>query len=402
MACNKENVDNVDLQKMHEGSRDRKREIRLNKQQERRRTTSSAAMTKTAMATATKTTKMTKGATTIVRLRDPSRMTTTTRPDTSSTRPVRRREPSPLLIWGDRRRTYSVKKYPDGGMEIIVPQNLTPEQERYEFPPRSQFLKKLATVDKKRLPSQTDSVNSDQTIAEWFTTRKQELSHQRDGASFLSNRSKRSKSSHQSVEPRYPHTPKLSPNIMLGLHLQSKAGKRCAAAALAAASRRSTNTTHSTTSATHTSTGRSTNSNTSIYQHHSSYHSFTLSVPTPTDASNKHYVPKHLLTSVQNKNRTTLTTKRSNLMHKKPSSATVHQNISHYFEEKTKASHATHLSGMVERVHTVHRSLEEQQRRARERMRKLERLLNEDNPILVRYPHHPFDRSIRPGLPTRA
>lgn len=43
-----------------------------------------------------------------------------------------------------------IKNYPDGGQEIIVPQTLTAEQEHYEFPPRSRFLKKLATSTAER------------------------------------------------------------------------------------------------------------------------------------------------------------------------------------------------------------------------------------------------------------
>lgn len=61
----------------------------------------------------------------------------------------RRREPRSLLMWGDRKKAV-IKSYPDGGQEIIVPQTLTPEQEHYEFPPRSRFLKKLATSTAER------------------------------------------------------------------------------------------------------------------------------------------------------------------------------------------------------------------------------------------------------------
>ncbi|CAO3656313.1 unnamed protein product [Mucor hiemalis] len=61
----------------------------------------------------------------------------------------RRREPRSLLMWGDRKKAV-IKSYPDGSQEIIVPQTLTPEQEHYEFPPRSRFLKKLATSTAER------------------------------------------------------------------------------------------------------------------------------------------------------------------------------------------------------------------------------------------------------------
>ncbi|KAI9009385.1 hypothetical protein CLU79DRAFT_723048 [Phycomyces nitens] len=68
---------------------------------------------------------------------------------------VRRREPESMLIWGDRRKAV-IKRFPDGGVEIIVPQNLTPEQEQYEFPPRSQFLKQLSTAEKRKMSAQTE------------------------------------------------------------------------------------------------------------------------------------------------------------------------------------------------------------------------------------------------------
>ena len=46
-----------------------------------------------------------------------------------------------------------IQRFPDGTVEIHVPQTLTPEQEQYEFPPRSRLLKKLAsaTAERKRV-----------------------------------------------------------------------------------------------------------------------------------------------------------------------------------------------------------------------------------------------------------
>ncbi|KAI8387345.1 hypothetical protein BD560DRAFT_382167 [Blakeslea trispora] len=61
----------------------------------------------------------------------------------------RRREPRSLMMWGDQKKAV-IKRYPDGSQEIIVPQTLTAEQENYEFPPRSRFLKKLATSTAER------------------------------------------------------------------------------------------------------------------------------------------------------------------------------------------------------------------------------------------------------------
>ncbi|ORZ22440.1 hypothetical protein BCR42DRAFT_487995 [Absidia repens] len=62
---------------------------------------------------------------------------------------IRRRQPRSYMIWGDNRRAV-IKRYPDGAQEIMVPQTLTPEQEQYEFPPRSRLLKKLATSTAER------------------------------------------------------------------------------------------------------------------------------------------------------------------------------------------------------------------------------------------------------------
>ncbi|SAM07502.1 hypothetical protein [Absidia glauca] len=67
---------------------------------------------------------------------------------------VRKRQPRSYMCWGDNRRAV-IKRYPDGTQEILVPQTLTPEQEQYEFPPRSRLLKKLAnsTAERQRLSS---------------------------------------------------------------------------------------------------------------------------------------------------------------------------------------------------------------------------------------------------------
>lgn len=44
----------------------------------------------------------------------------------------------------------AIQRFPDGTFEIHVPQTLTPEQEQYEFPPRSRLLKKLASATAER------------------------------------------------------------------------------------------------------------------------------------------------------------------------------------------------------------------------------------------------------------
>ncbi|KAI9299938.1 hypothetical protein BJ944DRAFT_273694 [Cunninghamella echinulata] len=65
---------------------------------------------------------------------------------------VRKRQVRSYMSWGDNRKAV-IKRYPDGTQEILVPQTLTPEQEQYEFPPRSRLLKKLAksTAERQRL-----------------------------------------------------------------------------------------------------------------------------------------------------------------------------------------------------------------------------------------------------------
>ncbi|CAO3594987.1 unnamed protein product [Absidia cylindrospora] len=62
---------------------------------------------------------------------------------------IRKRQPRSYMLWGDNRKAV-IKRYPDGAQEIMVPQTLTPEQEQYEFPPRSRLLKKLATSTAER------------------------------------------------------------------------------------------------------------------------------------------------------------------------------------------------------------------------------------------------------------
>ncbi|KAI8975616.1 hypothetical protein BDF20DRAFT_620359 [Mycotypha africana] len=61
------------------------------------------------------------------------------------------------LTWWNEMKKAIVKQYPDGRQEIVVPQILTPEQEHYQFPPRSKFLKQLqaAEMAEKRRDSST-------------------------------------------------------------------------------------------------------------------------------------------------------------------------------------------------------------------------------------------------------
>ncbi|KAG1140658.1 hypothetical protein G6F36_015817 [Rhizopus arrhizus] len=84
------------------------------------------------------------------------------------------------MMWGKKA---VIKKYPDGRQEIIIPQVLTPEQEQYEFPPRSTLLKKLATFEKqqpaveKKRPELNDltayfsqvTTNKDRVVTDWMS-----------------------------------------------------------------------------------------------------------------------------------------------------------------------------------------------------------------------------------------
>lgn len=69
-----------------------------------------------------------------------------------------------------------IKRFPDGTFEIQVPQNLTPEQEHYEFPPRSRFLKQLATAERRtQLASVVENNKPDPSaIDAWFANQQQQ------------------------------------------------------------------------------------------------------------------------------------------------------------------------------------------------------------------------------------
>ncbi|KAI7870732.1 hypothetical protein BDF14DRAFT_1403589 [Spinellus fusiger] len=146
----------------------------------------------------------------------------------------------------------------------MVPQNLTPEQEQYEFPPRSQFLKRLSTAEKRKMSAQTDptppssstssssgsslfTVHSqasvsisvgapeklDQAIiSEWLITQqKEKAERQKDAPILLSpSNSKRTKHSPPSSKPSPRSVQSVTNTDPTAwdstLHLQSEAGKR--------------------------------------------------------------------------------------------------------------------------------------------------------------------------------
>ncbi|KAI9310505.1 hypothetical protein BX666DRAFT_2006620 [Dichotomocladium elegans] len=62
----------------------------------------------------------------------------------------RRRKHWSSFVWGDRGKKALIHRYPNGTQEILVPQTLTPDEEHYEFPPRSRLLKKLANANAER------------------------------------------------------------------------------------------------------------------------------------------------------------------------------------------------------------------------------------------------------------
>ncbi|KAG2196809.1 hypothetical protein INT47_002736 [Mucor saturninus] len=189
----------------------------------------------------------------------------------------RRREPRSLMMWGDRKKAV-IKNYPDGKQEIIVPQTLTAEQEHYEFPPRSRFLKKLATstAERKRLsilqdqivpcPTATVPVDDKQmkpqpdqlALQEWFA-KKDDFSHSNKDRVVIDWMNDVERSS-KNILLKHAHKPSASPSpsscYSNKIQFKSDAGKRWA---------------------------NSITSNTSLLP--------------PDDTCRKHYVPRRLLLS---------------------------------------------------------------------------------------------------------
>ncbi|CAO3579133.1 unnamed protein product [Absidia cylindrospora] len=359
---------------------------------------------------------------------------------------VRKRQPRSFMFWGDKRRAV-IKRYPDGTQEILVPQTLTPEQEQYEFPPRSRLLKKLAnsTAERQRLhslqhshtivapnvspptlpsfdytPSSTalsSSLHShslskmsnvvisrpasvmepDQSaLAEWFSGNQNQKHQQKQtkhtsgnnntdtknkavrdwvtdverSTSLLKKSSARSVNnnvSSNSIKQSSSSSKSVRQNIHdVNIHFKSEAGKRWASGSLGQKS----------------------------LDH----------LSPPSEDSRKHYVRRRRLLKHGNKptaslpKRTTTTTSfystigNHRLQHKHEvplttssttavpvtSSGAYYSSNSHKVPRSSVSASPTSKSGMVQLVEMFHKTLQDQQARAHERMQQLEALLEEE------------------------
>ncbi|RCH86776.1 hypothetical protein CU098_006890 [Rhizopus stolonifer] len=306
----------------------------------------------------------------------------------------RRREPRSQMIWGDRKKAV-IKRYPDGSQEIIVPQTLTPEQENYEFPPRSRFLKKLAnsTAERRRIsvlqdhlaPSAPDSIVSTEVtpapsyqtintsaemrqpdqlaLNEWFTkkenrTMSRKSDKDRAVIDWINDVERHSKSL-LTADKKYQHlvVKKPSPSTSQNsnkIQFKSEAGKRWANSILSNAS-----------------------------------------LLAPDDTCRKHYVPRRLLSSLrqqdfktndvdigieeENKQATEAASKIQMIWKEyqnKSSPAVLENQIGQTVMATT--GQRTPIAGMVQLVQMLHHSLNVQRQKSHDRMAKLESLLKEE------------------------
>ncbi|KAI8379082.1 uncharacterized protein BYT42DRAFT_613421 [Radiomyces spectabilis] len=299
----------------------------------------------------------------------------------------RRRKSRLLFVWGDRRKV-TIQRYPDGTQEILIPQNLTAEQEHYEFPPRSRFLKKLAvsTAERRRYSTQPPSssdphvsatptamhstvappVPDQVAMAEWFSSHKLREDQQRQKKDQAvidwmtdverSTPLKPEPSPCLSSQPSEPNPPtitvpplpksaSLSPSLhspLADLHFESEIGRRSIL-----------------------------NSQRPVS---------CLLVPPLDNSPAIHYVPRSLLH--RNKRaKNTFTTQDSTA-----DNHTLEQQVANHIQDMwrqdvkhTKVSdRPPPISGMVQLVDMFHTTLKHQQQKAQERMQKLEILLNEE------------------------
>ncbi|KAI8140651.1 hypothetical protein BJV82DRAFT_213616 [Fennellomyces sp. T-0311] len=286
----------------------------------------------------------------------------------------RRRDRRSQFVWGDRKKAV-IKRYPDGTQEILVPQNLTPEQEHYEFPPRSRLLKKLAsaTAERRRMSflQQPDYDTNDppnpllppptiqpsvplsppqpdqNAMAEWFSSRKPDNSkHQqqkerqviewiRDLENSKTPKKKpitSSSSSSSAPKKQQPQPPVTRSPLLLFDHapiqFKSKAGKRWAQSSGYAQSPSS-----------------------------------PLAPPPEEDSARRHYVPRNLL-------------RRAGARPREQDDAATR--IQATWRGYSCRHHQSNVTGMVKLVGMFHKALEQQQRLAQERLHQLESLLQEE------------------------
>ncbi|KAI8372810.1 uncharacterized protein BYT42DRAFT_578097 [Radiomyces spectabilis] len=257
-----------------------------------------------------------------------------------------------------------VKRYLDGTFEITVPQNLTPEEERYEFPPRSRLLKKLATskAEKRRMSATITEPNvsdhDELAMAEWFskgvTKQHQQRQQQQLPKSVTIKRSRvscRSLTDNNSPKPSSLLHWWSTGSATTELHeiqLQSNIGKRWTASAAAA----------------------------SVTQR--------LPVPSPNHSAKKHYIPKKLLHPSSPKQnawtiRSTLPSADSSPVQAPHPPPVVAQTQTWPLKTcKRLPEKNIHLTSVLQLAETLHQTLEKQHQQARMRMQKLDNLLREE------------------------
>ncbi|KAI9344157.1 hypothetical protein BD770DRAFT_300505, partial [Pilaira anomala] len=242
-----------------------------------------------------------------------------------------------------------IKNYPDGGQEIIVPQTLTPEQEHYEFPPRSRFLKKLATsTAEHEIIMKPDQL----ALQEWFS--KKDPSKDRAVIDWMNDVERSSKSllllkQSNTVKP----SPTPSSCYSNKIQFKSDAGKRWANSI----------------------------TNTSL-------------IP-PDDNCRKHYVPRKLLLFKQKQkqlvenneleNITNAASKiqkiwkdyQSNNRHLTTSTPPVVIENQIGITAMASTGQRTPIGGMVHMLQLLHNSLKEREKRWQDRAEQYESLLNE-------------------------
>ncbi|CAO3700650.1 hypothetical protein G6F70_001618 [Rhizopus microsporus] len=243
-----------------------------------------------------------------------------------------------LMMWGKKA---VVKRYPDGRQEIIVPQTLTPEQQHYEFPPRSKLLKKLAVSERLQPNQERKQTLPDQdALQEWFA-KKEPTDKDRAVMDWMSDVERHSRQL-QKVAKVQQVRPSPTPSIGSNkIQFKSDAGKRWASSI----------------------------QNTSLQP--------------PDDTCKKHYVPRRLLQKkkhVPQERAVTETASRIQSMWKEYQN----KHPQHYIESKigmtamASTGERTPMAGMVQLVHMLHESLKIQQQRSADRLEKLESLLKEE------------------------
>lgn len=222
-----------------------------------------------------------------------------------------------------------IKKYPDGRQEIIIPQVLTPEQEHYQFPPRSPFLKRLATSEKQR-PSVEKQPAEPNDIAVYFS----EVTNKDRVVSDWVSEVER----HSSTKPKSTKTTLKNPTGTSGsnkIQFKSDAGKRWA--------NRIQNT----------------------------------SLQPPGESSKKHYVPRRLLH--KQKEPVAETISRIQTMWK-----AYQQHPQQAIESKiamtamAATGERTPMASMVHLLHVSHEFLKIQQQRSADRQAQLQSLLKQE------------------------